>query len=369
VIGTVPDEVLERTAAALDLPDSAVERVAAWEEARAQLEGSAPVLVVVAGDPGAGTRQRAMERAETALAESRAAEVLELANGILHNVGNVVNSVSVSANQILELLRKSRCGLVSKVSALLGEHADDLPEFLASHQKGRQIPDFLATLGARLDAEHADLLREAQFLRDNIDHVRATLSAQQDHAHIVIRGDRASLSELVKVALQIQADPLERAGARVECTLTDLPELEVDRHRLLQILLNLIGNSADALLEARTRPPLLALHAETVGERVRVTVSDNGVGIAPEHLERIFQHGFTTKKSGHGFGLHASAAAARAMEGSLTCRSDGLGKGATFTLEIPIRTGKTEPGASRRRGLATSAQSWAFGPLTRQDRD
>ncbi|MBW1881047.1 MAG: HAMP domain-containing histidine kinase, partial [Deltaproteobacteria bacterium] len=249
------------------------------------------------------------------------------------------------------------------------EHAHDLPEFLSSHEKGRQIPDFLATLGARLDAEHVELVREARFLRDNIDHVRATLSAQQHHARLATRGDRTSLSKLVNVALQIQADPLERAGARVECTLTDLPELDVDRNKVLQILLNLIGNGADALQDAESSSALLALNAEAVGDRVRLTVSDNGIGIAAEHLDRIFEHGFSTKERGHGFGLHASAAAARAMAGSLTCRSDGPGKGATFVLEIPVQSGGGEPGTGRRRGHGTSAQSWTFGPLTRQDPD
>jgi signal transduction histidine kinase len=368
VIGAVSDEELERAVASLGLPDDVlVVRVARWEEARERLGGRAPNLLVVAEHPGEEGREWAAQTAERALAESRAAEVLELANGILHNVGNVVNSVSVSTNQILELLDKSRRGLVNKVAALLAEHAHDLPEFLSNHQKGRQIPDFLATLGARLDSEHAELLREAQFMRDNIDHVRATLSAQQHHAHLATRGDRTSLSKLVQVALEIQANPLERVGARVECTLTDLPELDVDRNKVLQILLNLIGNSADSLQGAARSPALLTLRAKAVGDRVRLWVSDNGIGIAPEHLDRIFEHGFTTKERGHGFGLHASAAAARAMAGSLTCHSDGPGQGATFVLEIPVPPEGTEPGASRRRGHGTSAQSWTFGPVTRDD--
>jgi signal transduction histidine kinase len=70
-------------------------------------------------------------------------------------------------------------------------------------------------------------------------------------------------------------------------------------------------------------------------DRTRITVTDNGVGIPPENMARIFNHGFTTKKDGHGFGLHSGANAAKEMGGSLTAHSDGPGKGATFTLELP----------------------------------
>jgi signal transduction histidine kinase len=79
-------------------------------------------------------------------------------------------------------------------------------------------------------------------------------------------------------------------------------------------------------------------------ERVKVEIADNGVGIAPENLTRIFSHGFTTRKNGHGFGLHSGALAAKDMAGSLTAHSDGLGKGATFVLELPLG------GASPRQG-------------------
>jgi signal transduction histidine kinase len=70
--------------------------------------------------------------------------------------------------------------------------------------------------------------------------------------------------------------------------------------------------------------------------RVRVSVIDNGVGIPAENLTRIFNQGFTTRKDGHGFGLHSGALAARELGGSLHVHSDGAGQGASFTLELPL---------------------------------
>jgi C4-dicarboxylate-specific signal transduction histidine kinase len=109
-----------------------------------------------------------------------------------------------------------------------------------------------------------------------------------------------------------------------------------DKHKLLLILVNLISNAKYAM--AATPPDerrLTVRLAATSAERFRLEVQDQGMGIAPEMLTRIFQYGFTTRAEGHGFGLHSSALAAQELGGSLTAHSAGPGTGATFTLELP----------------------------------
>ena len=69
---------------------------------------------------------------------------------------------------------------------------------------------------------------------------------------------------------------------------------------------------------------------------LEIEVEDNGCGIRDEDLQRIFHHGFTTKKNGHGFGLHVSANAATEMGAKLHVHSDGPGRGASFFLDIPL---------------------------------
>ena len=122
-----------------------------------------------------------------------------------------------------------------------------------------------------------------------------------------------------------------------------MPATAIDRQRLLQILVNLISNAAQAMQGVPPSSRQLTLNAEAVqgesGERLRITVQDQGEGIAAQNLRHIFAHGFTTRQSGHGFGLHSSALAAMEMGGSLTARSDGPGQGAVFTLELPMNTG------------------------------
>ena len=105
---------------------------------------------------------------------------------------------------------------------------------------------------------------------------------------------------------------------------------------VLQILLNLLRNAKRAIDDAGKPERLIRIRIRRYGDdRVRIEVTDSGVGLAPENATRIFAHGFTTKLDGHGFGLHSGALAARQLGGSLWAESDGPGLGATFTLELP----------------------------------
>ncbi|HEX8539450.1 MAG TPA: ATP-binding protein, partial [Cystobacter sp.] len=144
--------------------------------------------------------------------------------------------------------------------------------------------------------------------------------------------------ELIDDALRLHSTSFERLGIRIRREYDELPQVPLDRHKLLQILVNLLTNARHALLESGRDAKLLSLRVRKgEDERLRIEVSDNGVGITPEHMQRMFEHGFTTKKDGHGFGLHASALAAREMDGRLSCASAGPGQGATFTVELPLR--------------------------------
>jgi C4-dicarboxylate-specific signal transduction histidine kinase len=108
---------------------------------------------------------------------------------------------------------------------------------------------------------------------------------------------------------------------------------------VLQILINLLRNAKYAMDEADPScKKLIVRVTHPAPERVMICVIDNGIGIAPDHLTKIFNHGFTTKKNGHGFGLHSGANAAKEMGGTLTAKSEGLGQGAEFTLELPTDT-------------------------------
>jgi signal transduction histidine kinase len=276
---------------------------------------------------------------------SRQAGMAEVATGVLHNVGTVLNSVNVSAGLVLERLRRSKVTGLTKLADLLTEHAGGLGEFLTSDARGRQVPGYVAALARHLGEEHAFFVNELEGLGQHIDHVKAIVAVQQASAGARGVADVVSPAQLVEDALHLNASVLAGHQVRVLREYRGPPAMVVDRHKVLQILVNLIQNADYSMLGRPAEGRFLEIRIdEAPGDRVRIRVSDQGTGIAPQDLTRIFQHGFTTRKDGHGFGLHSGALTARELDGSLTAFSDGTGTGATFTLELPRNPAPT-PGA------------------------
>jgi len=268
---------------------------------------------------------------------ARAAGMSEIATGVLHNVGNVLNSVNVSANLVAERVRGSATNDLSKVVKVLEPHAEDLPGFLLRDPKGRALLPLLRSIATELEAERGRVQGEVKSMCEGIEHVKELVQAQQGYA------GRSGVTEVVSIADQFDA-AIDFTGRALQGRSTievvreydPLPSCRIDRHRLMEILVNLIQNARQATQEAGTSPRI-TLRIRDLGEgRVRLEVEDNGVGIPAENVARVFTHGFTTKKTGHGFGLHASANAAREMGASLTATSEGTGRGAIFALELAI---------------------------------
>jgi signal transduction histidine kinase len=274
----------------------------------------------------------------TLLDVSRQAGMAEIATGVLHNVGNTLNSVNVSATLVAERLRGSRVSGLAKAAGMLAEHAGDMGRFFTEDPKGRQLPQYLIALAGQLVEERDALLGEIKGLTESVEHIKSIVSMQQAHARLGGVVERLPVPPLIDDALRLHAVSLERQGIQVRREDEPVPPILVDRHKLLQILLNLVSNARHALMDSGRPDKVLTIRIRP-GARagwLRIEVADNGVGIAPEHAERLFTQGFTTKKDGHGFGLHISALAATDMGGTLTCASAGAGQGATFTLELPV---------------------------------
>jgi ligand-binding sensor domain-containing protein/signal transduction histidine kinase len=268
---------------------------------------------------------------------SRMAGQAEVASSVLHNVGNVLNSVNVSTTLIAERLQKMRLANLAKAVQLMQEHAGDLGRFLTADDKGKRLPQYLEELSRHLGGEQKDMLTEVQGLAHNVEHIKEIVAMQQNYAKISGAAEKVELSDLVESALKMHSAAYLRHSVRVERQFEEMPAIVVDRHKVLQILINIFQNAKYACDEGGQPDKKVMVQIRRGGpDRVTVEIADNGIGIVPENLTRIFSHGFTTRKNGHGFGLHSAALAAKQMGGVLTARSDGVGKGATFTLELPL---------------------------------
>lgn len=279
------------------------------------------------------------------LAASRQAAIAEFATGILHNVGNVLNSVGVASNCLAESLRKSKSAGLAQVVALLREHETNLSEFLTNNPKGKLVPAYLSQLAEKLAAEQAAALQEMAQLQKGIEHIKSIVIVQQDSAKGSTVPEMLKLTDLVDDALKMSANAIARGKIQVAKDLAETSDVMVPKHTVLQILINLVRNATQACESSDSDPKRLDVCVSRHNDRLRVTVTDNGIGIPSENLPHIFNLGFTTKKNGHGFGLHSCMVAAKEIGGSLVAQSEGPSKGATFTLELPAQPVAASAGA------------------------
>jgi len=268
---------------------------------------------------------------------SRQAGMAEVATSVLHNVGNVLNSVNVSSTLVCNQVRKSKVANLSKVVALLNEHAADIGTFLTSDAKGKQLPGYLGQLAEHLVSEQNTVLRELKLLHENIEHIKDIVVMQQSYAKISGIVETVKITDLVEDALRLNLGALQRHGVEVLREFEEVPPVDVEKHKILQILVNLVRNAKYACDESLRLDKLMTLRVTRSNGHIEISIIDNGIGIPPENMTRIFNHGFTTRKEGHGFGLHNSVLAAMEMGGSLKVHSDGVNQGATFTLELPYK--------------------------------
>ena len=187
----------------------------------------------------------------------------------------------------------------------------------------------------RIALEQKDVLAELQALSKNVEHVKEIVSTQQSYATTVALVESVDIHDLLEDALRINLMALGRHQVQIVRQYAATQFVRGDKHKILQVLVNLITNAKQAMIGSETKTLTLSTETGPAGE-VRVSIRDTGCGIAPENITRVFSHGFTTKKDGHGFGLYSSVLAAREMKGSLSVHSDGPGLGAIFTFELPM---------------------------------
>ncbi|MBB3210075.1 signal transduction histidine kinase [Rhodopirellula rubra] len=271
---------------------------------------------------------------------SRHAGMAEVATGVLHNVGNVLNSVNISCEMLGKVLRNSRTQSLAKLSNLLNEHRDDLPSFVASEPAGKMLPDFMSKLSDAATAERDTLDSEVTSLRDSIEHIKQIIATQQSYASSSCILEPIRMELLLKDAIKINESSLQRHDVNLDFETEDTPEIMSDKHQLLQILVNLIKNASQAVQQggAANSDQRVRISLQLADEdNISVKIADNGIGIPDDVMQKLFTHGFTTKPDGHGFGLHSAALSIKELGGTLTAESDGVNQGATFILTIPTR--------------------------------
>ncbi|MFA6288096.1 MAG: ATP-binding protein [Opitutaceae bacterium] len=281
--------------------------------------------------------QRLRENNREMMRLSREAGMAEVATGVLHNIGNALNSINVSTELLFAQIQDQARGSSSALRDFFTAPPENAAAVFSSHPTGPGVKKFATSLSSLVAVQMEEASRELAALRTGVTHLKDIVSRQQSLAKNAPISEPFDLREAISDAILLNKISPKDVSLRIEQPPEGPVTAYADRGSVVQILINLITNAREAVEETQgTEKIILIGIARTPdGEHTSVSVTDNGCGIASDQLVSIFSYGFTTKKGGHGFGLHNAANIARLMGGSLLVQSDGPGKGTTFTLMLP----------------------------------
>lgn len=278
-----------------------------------------------------------LEKAEAELAEkSRKAGMAEIAAGVLHNVANVLSSVNSSNTFIKDTAKNSNVDGLIKANQLLRDHIDHIDQFIFEDPKGKKLLKYYLKLEEPLKKERDDIVSQSERLDEKISIINDVIIAQQSHAGSVRNTSETSLTDIVEITLSLQDDLADQDSLNIIKDLKATTPVIAERSKLIHVLVNFIKNAVESMEENHPENKNLTIKSWEDSYKVYLSVTDNGSGIKDENLDKIFAHTYTTKKKGHGFGLHSSANYMQEMGGKIEVVSQGVGKGTTFTLVFPI---------------------------------
>ncbi|ASQ45212.1 sensor histidine kinase [Legionella clemsonensis] len=308
-----------------------------WYRTIADCEGEKNELsgILIDIDRDKKNEEEIKELSQKLLVTARRAGMSEIATSILHNIGNVLNSSNVSVNLIKESFSQPYYQKLFKIISLLKEHQSNIEDYLTKDEKGKLIPNYLIALGDILDKSQQNNIEELDNLDEDIQHLKAIVAMQQAFSGVSSIAEKIYVPELIETALQMSLNPHKDKGIAMNKQYCDDAFVFADKSKLLQILINLIQNAKDAVSKNSSNKKRIDFLVKNANKKLQIIVTDNGEGILPDNLKRMFSFGFTTKPNGHGFGLHSCALSAQDMGGSLKVESPGPGRGAVFILTLP----------------------------------
>lgn len=263
------------------------------------------------------------------------AGMADIAAGVLHNVGNILNSVNTSSAIIEDTLNRSQLERFTKANDVIRENKEDLKRFIAEDSRAEKLLKYYLALEEPFKKEREKMIEHIQRLDKKIKLINEIIAAQQTYATSGMLTELVSLPEVIEDALTLQGGTMERHNIRIEKDLETTAAVKIQKTKLVHVLVNIIKNAKEAITESTSKNKVITFRSWEDHEHVYLKISDNGSGIRKDHINKIFTQGFTTKESGHGFGLHSSANYVSEMDGNIAVESEGEGMGTSFIISLP----------------------------------
>ena len=282
-------------------------------------------------------------KSEEALMQAFTRGRLEIVDTILHNIGNAINSVSVGIDTIHHQLRHDK--LTPRLIALanaIEEHQDDLSDYVKNDPQGQKVLPFLLTLAHDFKDVRQQWEETVQRIRDRTRHIVDIIRTQDSYQGTHGTRKDINIATAVSDAIKILQDSIDKRQIQLEINCDSVhQEIRMQESQFHQMLVNLIKNSIEAIdalaqLGELQEVPRIQVLAQIEDHILSIYITDNGIGLTPEEIEKIFAAGFTTKEHGSGLGLHSSANFVISSGGRIYPLSPGKGKGTTMHIMFPI---------------------------------
>ncbi len=285
-------------------------------------------------------REKLKEQQQQMANMAHQAGMAEIASNIMHNIGNVLNSIHVSSEHISSILNRSKINELAQINQLLKANKEALALFLTRDSKGKLIPEYFNQVADTLEQDHRELEKESERMVQKINLIGEAIELQQGQSRPGSFYESVMIGGFLEDILKIMRPGFSKNGVTVSVknNLEESMVIDIPKNKMFNVLLNIIKNAYESVKENDTDNRLIDINIfSPKPEFIQFDISDNGSGIAPENLESLFNFGFTTKKRGNGFGLHYCANAMQEMGGFISAKSDGLNKGALFSITIPVK--------------------------------
>ncbi len=266
---------------------------------------------------------------------SREAGRAEFATDVIHNIGNALNSININTDTLRSQMKDLQIPVIKKITELFEINKDNLEKLITKDSVGKKIPDIINQFYEYLKEVQKLTIKDLKEIKKDIQHIQNIIANQQSHAKNILVMEVYSPIEIMDEAIRMNRRTMGRYNISITKKYSAVSDIKTDKHKLLQVLTNLVSNAKQSFEKQNRENRNITCFIRKQNYILEFEVKDNGIGIYKENITKIFTHGFTTRKDGHGFGLHNSANNVKQLDGELLVRSDGIGKGASFIVKIP----------------------------------
>ncbi|MCW8928671.1 MAG: HAMP domain-containing histidine kinase [Gammaproteobacteria bacterium] len=261
----------------------------------------------------------------------------EMSVGVLHNIGNTLTPSKIAISMLLQRLDKSP--LRTHLKKILQPLENVIPDSNLPENEKQKLLKIIQILPGSLEEEYEQNILDVEKIRDKQEHIASIIALHMRYSHLKVDYCEVSVSRIIDDAVSIQSESISKRKIEIIKEIEEIPYIKIQESKLLQIFVNLLKNayeSIDLNPESNKQICLKAYVDENSNNQVIVKIKDTGIGFSAGAEKNFFDFGYTSKSEGSGFGLHFCANFLKSIDGHIIAQSEGEGKGAEFTIYLPI---------------------------------